>query len=301
MVGGGLHQTPIGNALRDASTLQQRRQVWRGADGQGQPALVAACNYGRRRRRRGRRRVLSCQQAASGVHTALPATAGVQAADRQTDIVRPMAVRRARVEIMGAPKCRNVGESQAVLLMIDPMISTRTRISSALRIDRGSSTAHAPAGRSDGVGRTSPTRQPVQAARAPRTCIPAPGSPGKDHSEQPSAARLGKEAVVAASLTHLLPGRDHHGHRRSSLNNTAVSGGAGSERMHFPPWVGCHWSGGHTWTLAGGFCAHELIRPPRGHLWAILLLGGGGILELLLLLLLLVLVLVLVIAPPRGG
>jgi hypothetical protein len=27
---------------------------------------------------------------------------------------------------MGAPKCRNVGESQPVLIMIDPIISTRT-------------------------------------------------------------------------------------------------------------------------------------------------------------------------------
>jgi hypothetical protein len=35
---------------------------------------------------------------------------------------------RVRVEIMGAPKCRNVGESQSVLNMIDPIISTRVRI-----------------------------------------------------------------------------------------------------------------------------------------------------------------------------
>jgi hypothetical protein len=34
--------------------------------------------------------------------------------------------RRVRVEIMGAPTCRNVGESQSALIMIDPMISTRT-------------------------------------------------------------------------------------------------------------------------------------------------------------------------------
>jgi hypothetical protein len=30
-------------------------------------------------------------------------------------------------EMMGAPKCRNVGKSQSVLIMIDPIISTRTR------------------------------------------------------------------------------------------------------------------------------------------------------------------------------
>jgi hypothetical protein len=35
---------------------------------------------------------------------------------------------RVRVEIMGAPKCRNVRESQSVLIMIDPILSTRTRI-----------------------------------------------------------------------------------------------------------------------------------------------------------------------------
>jgi hypothetical protein len=31
------------------------------------------------------------------------------------------------VEITGAPKCRNVRESQSVLVVIDPIISTRTR------------------------------------------------------------------------------------------------------------------------------------------------------------------------------
>jgi hypothetical protein len=46
---------------------------------------------------------------------------------------------------MGAPKCRKVGESQYVLIMIDPMISTRTRTSlaaaacSPLEISLGSS------------------------------------------------------------------------------------------------------------------------------------------------------------------
>eukprot|EP01047_Picozoa_sp_COSAG01_P043545 COSAG01_NODE_3874_length_5600_cov_24.365206_4_plen_81_part_00 len=79
MVGGPLHQTPIGNAMRDASTLQQRRQLGRAADGQGQPALMAARNFGRRRRS-----VLSTK-AASGVHTVTEqAAAGVPAADRQT-------------------------------------------------------------------------------------------------------------------------------------------------------------------------------------------------------------------------
>jgi hypothetical protein len=34
---------------------------------------------------------------------------------------------RVRVEIMGAPKCRHVGESQPVLMMINPMTFTRTR------------------------------------------------------------------------------------------------------------------------------------------------------------------------------
>jgi hypothetical protein len=35
--------------------------------------------------------------------------------------------RGGRVEIMGSPTCRIVGKSQAVLIVIDPMISTRTR------------------------------------------------------------------------------------------------------------------------------------------------------------------------------
>jgi hypothetical protein len=34
---------------------------------------------------------------------------------------------RVRVEIMGSPKCRIVGESQSVLMMINPIIFTRTR------------------------------------------------------------------------------------------------------------------------------------------------------------------------------
>jgi hypothetical protein len=39
-----------------------------------------------------------------------------------------------RVEIMGAPKCRNVGKSQPVLIVIDPIISTRTRMWTRLRM-----------------------------------------------------------------------------------------------------------------------------------------------------------------------
>jgi hypothetical protein len=34
---------------------------------------------------------------------------------------------RVRVEIMGSQKCRNVGKSQSVHIMINPIISTRTR------------------------------------------------------------------------------------------------------------------------------------------------------------------------------
>jgi hypothetical protein len=36
----------------------------------------------------------------------------------------PCLLVRVRAEIMGAPKCRNVGESQPVPMMIDPIIST---------------------------------------------------------------------------------------------------------------------------------------------------------------------------------
>jgi hypothetical protein len=40
---------------------------------------------------------------------------------------------RVRVEITGSQKSRNVGESQTVLVMIDPIISPRTRISGCQR------------------------------------------------------------------------------------------------------------------------------------------------------------------------
>jgi hypothetical protein len=39
----------------------------------------------------------------------------------------PMRRLRVRVEIMGPQKCRIVGKSQSLHMMIDPMISTRTR------------------------------------------------------------------------------------------------------------------------------------------------------------------------------
>eukprot|EP01047_Picozoa_sp_COSAG01_P007348 COSAG01_NODE_279_length_19520_cov_41.772154_1_plen_45_part_10 len=38
---------------------------------------------------------------------------------------------RVRVEIMGSQKCRNVGKSQPVLTMINPIIFTRTRSSAS--------------------------------------------------------------------------------------------------------------------------------------------------------------------------
>jgi hypothetical protein len=41
-----------------------------------------------------------------------------------------------RVEIMGAPKCRNVGDSQSVLMMVYPIISTRTRVDRCRRAPR---------------------------------------------------------------------------------------------------------------------------------------------------------------------
>jgi hypothetical protein len=45
-----------------------------------------------------------------------------------------------RVEIMGSQKCRIVGKSQSVLIMISPIISTRTRtILPVLRSRRGRS------------------------------------------------------------------------------------------------------------------------------------------------------------------
>jgi hypothetical protein len=43
----------------------------------------------------------------------------------------PCAV-RVRVEIMGSQKCRTVGKSQSVLMIINPIIFTRTRMSCAV-------------------------------------------------------------------------------------------------------------------------------------------------------------------------
>jgi hypothetical protein len=40
---------------------------------------------------------------------------------------------RVRVEIMGSQKCRIVGKSQPVLVMIDPIIFTRTRMVMMIR------------------------------------------------------------------------------------------------------------------------------------------------------------------------
>ena len=44
---------------------------------------------------------------------------------------------RVRVKIMGSPKCGNVGESQPVLIMIDPIICPRTRIAVVARREYG--------------------------------------------------------------------------------------------------------------------------------------------------------------------
>jgi hypothetical protein len=55
----------------------------------------------------------------------------------------PCLLVRVRAEIMGAPKCRNVGESQPVPMMIDPMIiSTRTRSVSACSGDSATPGTH---------------------------------------------------------------------------------------------------------------------------------------------------------------
>jgi hypothetical protein len=47
---------------------------------------------------------------------------------------------RVRVEIMGSQKCRNVGNSQPVLMMINPIVSTRTRTERSPRSIRTRST-----------------------------------------------------------------------------------------------------------------------------------------------------------------
>jgi hypothetical protein len=54
----------------------------------------------------------------------VPAGVGVDVAKQATTSTCV----RVRVEIMGAQKCRIVGKSQSVLIVTNPMISTRTRM-----------------------------------------------------------------------------------------------------------------------------------------------------------------------------
>jgi hypothetical protein len=56
---------------------------------------------------------------------------GVLAIAQQPPCVVLAGMVRVRVEIMGLQKCRIVGKSEAVLIMINPIIFTRTRISAA--------------------------------------------------------------------------------------------------------------------------------------------------------------------------
>jgi hypothetical protein len=54
-----------------------------------------------------------------------------------------------RGEIMGSHKCRSVGKSQSVLIMIDPIISPRTRVSPGE--SQGGARARGREGRGGGV------------------------------------------------------------------------------------------------------------------------------------------------------
>jgi hypothetical protein len=68
--------------------------------------------------------------------------------------------RRVRVEIMGSQKCRTVGRSQPVLIVIHPMIFTRTRTNRARR-RRGCGCGATP----DSYGGVSASRLPAADGR----------------------------------------------------------------------------------------------------------------------------------------
>jgi hypothetical protein len=60
---------------------------------------------------------------------------------------------RVRVEIMASQNCRTVGESQSGLILIDPMICTRTRRAGGGGARRAEDAADAAAGAADARGR----------------------------------------------------------------------------------------------------------------------------------------------------
>jgi hypothetical protein len=68
-------------------------------------------------------------------------------------VVRHVCSLRVRVEIMGPGKYEHVGKSQSDVMMIDPMISARTRISRRARagVPRGAQRLRVPQQRHDRV------------------------------------------------------------------------------------------------------------------------------------------------------
>eukprot|EP01047_Picozoa_sp_COSAG01_P026603 COSAG01_NODE_1720_length_9391_cov_27.761085_6_plen_142_part_00 len=73
---------------------------------------------------------------------------------------------RVRVEIMGSQNCRIVGESQPVLIMIDPIIFTRTRTPLLLLLAPTLTMMTMMMADHEGGDLTAPRRRPA-AARAP--------------------------------------------------------------------------------------------------------------------------------------
>jgi hypothetical protein len=121
---------------------------------------------------------------------------------------------RVRVEIIGSPKCRIVGESQSVLMMINPIIFTRTRsprrVHTLLGRGAGAAWLHGGLGRSGArtPHRRLPTTLPLPSPLS-RACPPAPppsrlcsasaGDPGsgrtKRHTGRPEAPTPPRLAV----------------------------------------------------------------------------------------------------------
>ena len=100
---------------------------------------------------------------------------------------------RVRVEIMGSHKCGTVGESQPVLTMINPNISTRTRIDApCMPCLRHGDPIHAKNGRC-------PTHAPVR-RHAGAAAVSAAGSPAAPRSAAAPSPWCWQPPVRAVSI-----------------------------------------------------------------------------------------------------
>jgi hypothetical protein len=105
---------------------------------------------------------------------------------------------RVRVEIMGSQKSRIVGKSQSVLMMINPIIFTRTRKHTHTAVDATTGSR----GASEGGGRTCICRWRIRLCRAVPTASRASGSatpcPLSEHARRAGGKlSVGRRASVS--------------------------------------------------------------------------------------------------------